>query len=219
VTVEIIFLALASTVRPTSLAAVYALLSTDEPRRLMIVYIVAGLAFTIAFGLLVIWVFSGIDVNAGSDRTKAIAEIAGGLVAIGFGVAVVTGRVARGRNADAPAVGGRWDRLLQHRMTVRTAIVAGPVSHVPGLFYLVALNTIVSHQARVGRGLFEILLYNAIWFALPIGALAVCIVRPAAARDAVGAIERWAMSHTHLIMEIAAFLVGGVLLIRGLIEL
>ena len=41
-TIEVVLLALASTVRPTSLAAVYALVSGDSPRRLMIVYIAAG---------------------------------------------------------------------------------------------------------------------------------------------------------------------------------
>ncbi len=76
--IEIILLALVSTVRPTSLAAVYALLCTESPRRLMIAYVIAGLVFTIAFGVLVIWAFNGIDLNAGTDRTKGIAEIIGG---------------------------------------------------------------------------------------------------------------------------------------------
>ena len=49
-TIEVVLLALASTVRPTSLAAVYVLVGSESPRRLMIVYITAGLAFTIGFG-------------------------------------------------------------------------------------------------------------------------------------------------------------------------
>ena len=44
-TVEIILLALASSIRPSSLAAIYALLSAPAPRRLMVAYVVAGLAF------------------------------------------------------------------------------------------------------------------------------------------------------------------------------
>ena len=82
VTIEIILLALASTVRPTSLAAVDALLSTGAPRRLMIVYTAAGLTFTIAVGLLIIGAFQGVDINSGTDRTKGIAEIASGIVAL-----------------------------------------------------------------------------------------------------------------------------------------
>ena len=83
-TFDLVLLALASTVRPTSLAAVYTLLSDDEPRRLMIAYVIAGLAFTIAFGLLVTLAFHGISINHGTDEAKGIAEIVGGVVVLGF---------------------------------------------------------------------------------------------------------------------------------------
>jgi hypothetical protein len=216
-TVEVIVLALASTIRPTSLAAVYALLSGDEPRRLMIVYVVAGLAFTIAFGLLVIWVFSGINVSAGSGHTKAIAEIAGGVIALGFAAAVASGRIGGRPAGDAPKPSRRWDKLLQHRLTLRTATIAGPMTHIPGVFYLIALNIIVAHVPKVPRGLLEVLIYNAIWFALPITALAVSIVRPAAARDAIGAIQHWTKDHTPVILMIVSLAIGAGLIVRGLL--
>jgi hypothetical protein len=219
VTIEVILLGLASTVRPTSLAAVYALLSASAPRRLMTVYLAAGLAFTIAFGLLVIWPFSGIDLGAGSDRTIAIAEIAGGLVAIGFAVGVRTGRIRARRTGDAPDLGGRWKALLERRLTVRTAAVAGPATHIPGLFYLIALNLIAAREANVFGGLAEVLVYNAIWFAIPICALALCVVRPAAARDAVGAITSWTRLRARRIVIAASFAVGTVLVVRGVLYL
>ena len=184
-TIEIVLLALASTVRPTSLAAVYALVGSEFPRRLMIVYIVAGLAFTIAFGLLVIWAFNGVDINSGSDETKGIAEIVGGIVVLTFAVLVGTGRVGGPHADDAPDAPVRWKTLLERRLSARTAALAGPATHIPGLFYLVALNVIVSHQPSVLGGLAEILVYNVVWFALPIGALAVCVIDPPAARRAV----------------------------------
>lgn len=140
-TLEIILLALASTVRPTSLAAVGALLSAAVPRRLMTAYVTAGLAFTVTFGLVVIWAFQGVDVDAGSDRTRAIAEIAGGLVALGFALALLTGRLGGPQPDEAPKPPGRWSRLLDGRLTMRTAALAGPATHIPGVFYLIALNT------------------------------------------------------------------------------
>lgn len=51
---EVALLALPLAVRPTSLAAVYAMLSREAPRRLMVAYTIAGLAFTIAIGLAVV---------------------------------------------------------------------------------------------------------------------------------------------------------------------
>jgi hypothetical protein len=81
---EVILLALLSTVRPTSLAAVYALLSAPNPRRLMTIYNAVGIVFTVGFGLVVIWAFNGIRYDAGSDETMGVAEIAGGILVIGF---------------------------------------------------------------------------------------------------------------------------------------
>jgi Sap, sulfolipid-1-addressing protein len=215
VTVEITLLALASTVRPTSLAAVYAFLGTVAPRRLLTIYIAVGAAFTVGLGLLVIWVIGGIDINAGSDRTKAIAEIAGGLVALAFAVGVLTGRVGGRQADDAPGPGSRWKALLGRDLTGRTAALAGPATHVPGLFYVVALNLIVAHQPTALRGFAEVLLYNAIWFGIPSCALAVCIVRPATARNAVGAIEAWTRARSRSIMLTVSFGVGAALVVHG----
>ena len=72
---EVFVLALACTVRPTSLAAVYALISRDTRRGLMLAYVIAGLAFTLAFGVIVVGATEGIHVHSGTNKTKAIADI------------------------------------------------------------------------------------------------------------------------------------------------
>ena len=218
-TVEVVLLALASTVRPTSLAAVYALVSGESPRRLMIIYITTGLTFTIAFGLLVIWAFNGVDINSGSNETKGVAEIAGGIVALIFAVLVATGHVGGPHADDAPDAPGRWKTLLERRISADTAALAGPVTHIPGLFYLIALNVIVAHQPSIPDGLVEVLIYNVVWFALPIGALAVCVVDPPAARRAVDALRTWTLSHTHTLLLTVSLVAGAGLLIRGLMTI
>jgi hypothetical protein len=218
-TIEVVLLALATTVRPTSLAAVYALVSHESPRRLMIVYITAGLVFTIAFGLLVIWAFNGIDINSGSDETKGIAEIAGGIIVLTFAVLVRTGHVGGPHADDAPDAPRRWETLLERRLSARTAALAGPVTHIPGLFYLIALNVIVAHQPSIPSGLVEVLIYNAVWFALPIGALAICVIDPPAARHAVHALRMWTLDHTHLLLLTVSLVAGAGLVIRGLLTI
>jgi Sap, sulfolipid-1-addressing protein len=215
VTIEIILLALVSTVRPTSLAAVDALLSTVAPRRLMIVYTAAGLTFTIAVGLLIIGAFQGVDINSGTDRTKGIAEIASGIVALAFALGVLTGRIGGAHAEDAPKAGGRWDKLREHRLTLRTAALAGPATHIPGLFYLMALNVIVAHQPKVSGGVIEVLIYNVIWFTIPLVALVVCVEKPAIAREAVGAIDAWTKRHARTIVLAVSFGVGAALVVRG----
>ena len=131
-TFEIVFLALANTIRPTSLAAVYAILSTDRPRRLLIAYNVAGLAFTVGFGLLVVWAFNGVNIGSGGGGTESVAEIAAGILLLVFALATLTGLIGGPHSEDAPRPGGRWTRLLDQKLTARTAAVAGPVTHFPG---------------------------------------------------------------------------------------
>ena len=208
---EVFVLALASTVRPTSLAAMCTLLSRDSRRTLMLAYVIAGLAFTIAFGLVIVYAFHGLHLPSGTERTKGVAEIVGGAAAILFGVAVLTRRVATLRGHDAPSPRVRLDQ----RLTIRTAALAGPASHVPGVFYLIALNVIVAHNPDVAGGTLAILVYNAIWFALPLVALTICIVNPPAAKDAVESVERWAVRHSRVILLSVSFSVGAALLVRG----
>jgi hypothetical protein len=218
VTFEVILLALASTIRPTSLAAVYTLLSSPAPRRLMIAYVIAGLTFTIAFGALVVWAFHGIAVSSGTDRAKGIGDIAGSVLVLGFAALVLTGRIS-GPHADAPRAPGRWEQLLDQHRTVRTAALAGPATHIPGIFYLAALNVIVAHHTGVAAGIVEILLYNVIWFALPITALTICIIQPDAARTVVGGVADWARHHARTILVVLSLGIGIVLLVHGLITI
>lgn len=213
--IEILVLALASTIRPTSLAAVCTLLAHDARRALMWVYVAAGLAFTVGFGLVVVFAFHGIHIDAGADRTTGVADIAGGVLALAFGVALLTRRVGSREGGDAPRVGGGHDVLRGRRLTSRTAALAGPLTHLPGLFYLIALNVIVAHNPRVPSGMLAVLTYNVVWFALPIVALATCIVRPDAAVEVVEAVQRWARDHARMVLLVASFGVGVALIVRG----
>jgi hypothetical protein len=215
VIIEIFALALASTVRPTSVAAVYALLSQDAPRRLMSVYIAAGLAFTLAFGAVVLAATQGIHIQSGTD--KAIADIVGGVLALVFGFGVLTGLIQGRHSGDAP--GGRVQTALGRGLTIRTAALAGPVTHIPGLFYVIALNVIIAHNAAIADQAVALLVYNAIWFALPILALLTCITDPDAARHLVSAVKRWTHDHAREILLVASFSVGTALVTRGALGL
>ena len=217
--VEVVVLALASTIRPTSLAAVYALLSADSRRVLMLVYVATGLAFTIGFGLLVVYALHGIHVASGTDRAKGVAELVGGVAILIFGVAILTHRARPSVNHDAPYARRRWTTLTGRGLTTRTAALAGPLTHIPGLFYLIALNVIVAHQPRVVDGTAAVVAYNAVWFAVPLAALAACIVRPVQARDAVGLLNRWARDHARTIVLSVSFAVGTALVVRGALAL
>jgi hypothetical protein len=212
--IELILLGLASTVRPTSLAAVSAFLSHSARRRLLFAYVIGGLAFTIAFGVVVVGAFHGIHLGAGSDQTKGIAEIVGGAILLLVGGAVLTGLIPSRPVRAAPGTGA-WKARLDRRLTIPAAVLAGPLTHIPGLLYLIALNVIVAHEPRVPGGLVAVVIYNALWFMLPIAALAICIVNPDAARDAVVRVQQWTGQHSRTLLLWTSFVAGGVLVVRG----
>ncbi len=211
--IEILVLALASTVRPTSLAAVSAILSHDSRRRLLVAYVAVGLAFTLLCGVVVVFALHGIHLHSGSDRTKGIAEIVGGVAALLFGCVVLTGRIPRRSDHDVPGAG--WKARLDRQLTVTAAAIAGPLTHLPGLFYLIALNVIVALNPKVPGGLLAVAVFDAIWFALPLAALATCTVNPVAARDAVASVQRWTAQHSRALLLGTSFTVGVALVIRG----
>ena len=217
--IEIFVLALASSVRPTSLAAVYALVSQDARRPLMWAYVIAGLAFTLCFGAIIVGATHGIHPSSGSDETKGIADIAGGVLALAFGIGIASGRIRREHMDDAPRAGGRMKEALERRLTIRTAAIAGPATHIPGLFYLIALNVIVAHEAALADATFALVVYNAVWFAVPLATLVACIFRPAAARDLVGWVEVWTREHARGILLVVSFGAGAGLLLRGILAL
>jgi cytochrome bd-type quinol oxidase subunit 2 len=216
---EVVLLALASTVRPTSLAAVSALLSRDSRRRLMFAYVIGGWVFTFVFGLVVVGVFHGIHIRAGTDRTVGIADIIGGLAALVLGFAVLAGWFRRRPDRAPAGPGTRWMPRLDHQVSVGAAALAGPLTHIPGIFYLIALNVIVAHNPRLPGGAVAVAIYDAIWFAVPIAALVMCVVDPDAARDVVVTVHEWARRHSRTIVVGTSFVVGVALLIRGVLSL
>ena len=53
--------------------------------------------------------------------------------------------------SDAPGP-RRLEGALDRRLTIHRRGLAGPATHIPGLFYLIALNVIVAHNAALAGG-------------------------------------------------------------------
>jgi hypothetical protein len=101
--------------------------------------------------------------HSGTDKTKGIADIAGGIVALALGVAIWSGRLGAHRDDDVPVPSGGMTSRLDRRLTTRMAALAGPATHIPGLFYLIALNVIIAHEAAVGDKASALVTYNMVW--------------------------------------------------------
>jgi hypothetical protein len=213
---EAVILALASAGRPsTSLAAVYALLATARPRPLLAVFVASGFAVSAAIGVLVVAVLHGVDLPGGESRFTDIVDVVAGVAALGFANGVRYGRVERIRRGRRDGEPSRVTRMLRDP-SLGVAGAAGVATHVPGLFYLVALNAIAASGPAFRNAVVEVLIYNAIWFSVPIAALVFAKRRPADAHDLIERVNGWVTRHDQMILTVVFAAVGAFLVVKGL---
>jgi len=215
---RLLALGLATAIRPTSLAAVGALAAAATPRRFLTAYVIAGLAFTIAIGAAVIWLIHGVDITTRSGPFRGVAQIGGGLATITFGLVLLSGRRTRTRPVvDQPASASRWTTALSEHISVRRAALAGPVTHLPGLLYLVALNVIITEPQSARESLVQLLVYNGGWFAVPIAVLTLSIIRPGTASRVITVVQPWARKHGRSVLAVVCLALGIALVVHGVV--
>jgi Sap, sulfolipid-1-addressing protein len=213
---DVLVLALASAPRPAGIAALYALISAQKPRRVLLAYVISGFAFSVAIGVLVVGIFHGADVDYRDSGVYSAIELLGGLAALAYAVAVGTGR--RQPPAHDEEGGGQSSAVIDRlrNASVATALVAGVATHVPGLFYVLALNAIVADGDSLADGVAQVLAFNAIWFGAAIFTVVFLFLRPGATRRALGRLNGWARGHARAITVFVSAAAGLYLVIRGL---
>ena len=213
---EAFALALTTVVRPMSAASVVAMLSTTHPRRLLVAYIVAGLAFSLGVGTVVVVVVQGFGPSTETSG-RPMFDIVLGAMALAYAAAGTFGWLPSRRVVRAPGSG--WmHRRLQH-LTPPVAAAAGVVTHLPGLVYLAALNAIVDDTSRVVDGVVQVAVYNAIWFSLPIAALLLSKYRPVESRQRLEDVGVWIRRHQRVLTLVFLGGLGTYLLVIGVLGL
>jgi NhaP-type Na+/H+ or K+/H+ antiporter len=214
VSFEIIVLGMANALRPTSLACVYALLATREPRRLLTTFVVAGFAFSLATGVIVVSVINGAHIRHGTSTFDAIVNLVAGVAALGFAAGLAQGRLQRRPRPEMERGQSGISKRLRDP-SLRVAAGAGVATHLPGLLYLVGLNQISAHGPRLGAAVVDVTVFNAIWWSIPIASLVFFLMRPASTRDGLAAIDAWTQSHDRVILVALFAVVGAYLSVRG----
>jgi hypothetical protein len=220
---EIVVLGVISALRPaTSQAAVIALLRTPDPRRRLLFFLLAGVVSSMAFGLALVLVLHGARVELGGSTFTAVFDLSAGVAALGFAFGYRKGRLSLPRRerrvASTEGAGARLARRLRDP-SVLTAAVAGVATHIPGLIYLVALNAIAAEDPGTVSAAIQVGIYNALWFALPIAALALAILRPGRAPEYLERATGWGRRHEQPLVLATLTLLGAYLTIKGLVQL
>jgi hypothetical protein len=220
---ETLALGLISSLRPaTSQAAVIALLRTPDPHRTLLSFLLAGFTTSMAFGLVIVLALHGARVNLGGSTFTALFNLVAGVAALAFAVGYRKGRVSMPRRErHAKASGGTPGRVARRlrNPSVATAAAAGVATHVPGLIYLVALNGIAAGDPGPVSATIQVATYNALWFAVPMAALALAILRPGQAPLYLERATGWGRRHEQGLVVVTLALLGGYLTIKGAVQL
>lgn len=217
---DVLVLGLASVVRPTSMAAVYAFLAARSPTPLLIAYLAAGLTLSLTVGVAAVTV---IHVNpppptvVGNGRD--IVDVVLGVAALGAAL-----YYRRRPPPDTPIepLPEQPPSALKRRLkepTLSSAAVAGVVTHLPGVFYLGALAAIVATRPSLVSGLLQVGLYNLLWYSVPLAALASWTWRPETTRSTAARLTEWVQAHKEALVVTVLVLVGVYLLGTGAVRL
>ena len=220
---EALALALTTVVRPTPTAAVFAMLSAARPTRLLLAYIITGFLFSAGIGVIVLVLLGGWSGPQAPDEVRAVIGIIFGALALGYAAGLLSGRVElRVRNPgdnDLLVDPDTWLGRQLADLSVPRAAAAGILTHLPGLFYLAALNAITNSTSNTLSLILQVAVYNAIWFAVPVAALLLAERRPAQLQDCLRRLTGWVRLHNRLILIITFGLLGTYLTIKGGAEL
>jgi Sap, sulfolipid-1-addressing protein len=195
---EALVLALTAVIRPTSAAAVFAMLSTPRPQRLLVAYLVAGLGFSLAVGTLVVVLLGGLQSTRTSSAVRPLLDLVLGTCALGCAVSAWIGWLPRSRPFGSPEPDS-WLRRRLTDMSPSGAATAGVLTHLPGLVYLAALNAIAAGGGGAASGVLQVVVYNGIWFSLAIVALVLSVYRPTVSREFLEQLISWTREHQRVI--------------------
>jgi hypothetical protein len=213
VSTEALGLALVSIVRPTTAAAVWAMLVGARPRRLLAVYLLAGMAVSLTVGIaLVLAAGDAFSPRSGHSFRGPVLLVLGILAVLGA-VAVRLGWMRRFR-PDAMAVAHRTRRL-----SATGAATAGVLTHLPGVFYLAALGAIAGTGTAAAGEVVQVVVYNLVWFSPAIVALGICVFGRIPSGDRLAGAVSWGRAHQDTILAVCFGVVGVWLIAKGVSDL
>jgi Sap, sulfolipid-1-addressing protein len=206
VNVQALALALLSTVRPTTAAAVWAMLAGDRPRRLLAAYLIAGMSVSVTVGIVVVVLLGGAFPHSTGGRGVLLIVL--GVVALLGAGAVQLGLLRRFRTARV--------RAQPRRLSPAGAAVAGVLTHLPGVFYLAGLGAIVATGAAAGAASAQVVVYNLVWFAPALVALGVCLTGSRPPTDRMATLAARVRAHQDTLLTVCFGGVGAWLLAEGI---
>jgi Sap, sulfolipid-1-addressing protein len=221
---SIFVFALMSAANPTLLAAVTIMLLLENPKRLMVGYLLGAYLTSITIGMLIVFELHG---DASVTTTKrTLSPVADLLIA---GVLITAGVVLKGQRMQARRERRKAAKAAKQKESIperllgrgdpRITFFVGVILSFPGASYLAALTkTSKLEIADVWLVLIVlgVCVLQQLLLELPIVAYA---LRPEWAKRAIAGFRSWLAANGRRAAANVAIALGGLLLLRGVIEL
>jgi Sap, sulfolipid-1-addressing protein len=215
--------AITAAFNPTLLAAVTVMLVLDNPKRLLLGYLLGAMMTSITLGLVIVFTLGGSSggTSTAKHTINPILDIAIGLLILIIAFVVGTGRDRRRRdrsarkkaeNADkAPP---KWQQALSGG-SARTTFVVGALLTLPGASYLAGLNDIAKQDLSNAGVVLSVIAFNVIMLSLLEVPLLGYTFSPEKTSAAVHRFSAWLNRSGGRIALILAVVLGVALIARG----
>lgn len=228
--IELLPLAIGSSIYPTLLTMVLLIITRPNPRPMLFAFAAGGFITSITAGCIIVFALGGtVDQNDHTIGPAVNFAMAGVLLLLLWILITDRDRALRERRqrkkeekaAAEPEDDGRdpWTRRLMARDSLWLAFLVGLVLNVPGALYLVALKDIAAADLSTARAVLNIVLYNVIMFVMLEVPLLGFVFSPERTKLEIERFNSWLAAHTR---QIAMWLCGGIavyLIARGIADL
>ena len=229
--VQIFLLSLFAMFNPTLLAAVTLMLLLENPRRLMLGYLLGAYVTSISTGLVIVFALS--DSSAASASKNSLspsADIVIGLLLLLIAFVLATDRdrplrerKARRKQEKLEADGGEEKEALPLRLlgrgSPRVAFVVGLLLSFPGLAYLTGLSHINKLDAAAVPTALLVIAFCLIQQLLLEIPLVSYFVAPEETADRVRRFRAWLSRNGRQAAIIGAAVLGSLVIVRGIVGL
>jgi hypothetical protein len=227
---SIFLLALAAMFNPTLLAAVTLMMLAPRTKQLMLGYLLGAYLASISLGMAITFSLHGSGSVETARRTISPAEdLVLGALALVVGLVLRSGRdepvrqrrrerrEAKRREKGKPRQS--WPERMLGRGSARVSFAVGVALSLPGVSYLAALDLIAKQDvgpAERALLVVAVCLVQQLFLELPLLGYALA---PEWTQGAVKRFRAWLGHNARHLIENGAFIVGGLLVLRGTIEL
>jgi hypothetical protein len=210
---EAALLGLISALRATPLTVIYGLLLAPRSGRLLLAYTASGLVVSLAVGIAVVAGFQASAPSESSSTTRLLIDLVLGVVALAYAAASTAGWSPRPVATREPRRGA-WSARLRDPSPVAAA-TAGALTNLPGLFYIAGLVAIVQTEPTLANGVFQVVVYNLLRFAVPLTGWLATSLDPVRTRRRTDTVHAWGTRHSRHLAIGVALVVGLYLVVKG----